>query len=143
MPSKPKKRKKADNMSERTKLFIRCQIFSAIVYTGMFLICSIVALSMNVPKNMMFYLSVAAFAVSSFACGFYAGMKSRKNGITVGLLNALLFNTLVMLISMLVNSFKIDFTTIISYVILLICSMLGGIVSVNTRQKPKVKVKKG
>ena len=143
MPSKPKKRKKSDTMNERTKLFIRCQILSAVVYIGLFLICSIIALSTNASKSMMFYISIAAFALSSFVCGFYAGMKTRKNGLQVGLLNALIFNTLVLLVSITVNSFKVDFTAIISYAILLICSMLGGIAAVNTKQKPKVKIKKG
>ena len=85
------------------------------------------------------FSAVFSFSVCSFIGAFYAGRKIHKNGISIGFLFCLPLNTVVILASVAANSFKIDLTALISFIILIISSMLGGIVSVNMR----VKVKKG
>ena len=132
--SKPRSEKRLDNSA---KIFIKSQILALTIYSLFFILASTVMFIANVNKSNSFYAAIAAFAASSFICGYYSGYKIHKNGIFVGLLFGLPANLLVSIISIIVNSFKIDLTAVISFAILLICSMLGGVLSVNTKLKPK------
>ncbi|MCM1544740.1 MAG: TIGR04086 family membrane protein [Ruminococcus sp.] len=133
---KPVKRKE-NSINNRTKIFIKAQILALIVYSAFFIVASVIMYSSDMDKAKGFYAAIAAFAISSFVCGFYSGFKIHKNGLYVGLLFALPANAIVTLISLIINSLNIDFTLAITVAILLISSMLGGVVSVNTKLKAK------
>lgn len=134
-PSKRNEKK----LNPTLKVFLKTQMIAAISYLSVFLVSSIVCLSLDLKKNTMFYVSVLSFAAASFLCAYYAGYKIHKNGLVVGLLYALPTNILVIIISVIVNGFKIDLTGIISFFILIISSMLAGVLSVNTKLKSKRK----
>lgn len=129
--------KQAKNLNPTTKVFIKTQFISAVLYSISFLIASAVGLLINISKSYAFYVCIFAFALSSFLCATYAGYKIHKNGISVGLLFCLPFNIIVLFTSIATNSFKIDLTAVISFLILIVSSMLGGIFSVNLRIKVK------
>lgn len=131
---KPRSEKK---INARTKIFIKTQIFALIVYILIFTVTSVAVYYSDIDKSKSFYLSAIAFAVSSFICGFYPGYKIHKNGLYVGLLFGLPMNIIIVFISFIINSFHVDFTALITLVILIICSMLGGVLSVNTKLKAK------
>ncbi len=135
------KRQKGSGLSQNMTIFIKTQILSAVLYGLSFLIASAVGLSMNISTSYAFYVCIFAFASSAFVCSMYAGYKIHKNGISVGFLFCLPFNTIVTLASITLNSFKADLTAIISFFILIVTSMLGGIFSVNIRIKVKPKRK--
>jgi len=124
-------------LNNKTKIFIRAQILCMIIYSLFFILASVVMFAAGADKAKSFYAAIAAFAVSSFICGYYSGYKIHKNGLYIGLLFCLPANVIVMLVSLITNSFKVDFTAFIAFVILLICSMLGGVLSVNTKLKAK------
>lgn len=138
---KPRRTKRAEGLSLPVQTFIKTQIIAAILYFGLFFAVSIVALSSDLPKEYMFYACILSFAAGSFVCAFFAAGKLHKNGMVTGLLFCLPFNTLVIIISLIVNSFKIDLTAAVAYFILVVTSMLGGIVAVNRKSKPKIRVK--
>lgn len=137
--SKPQKRNKDKKLSPPTKIFLNTQLIAAVSYFSIFIISSAVCLSLDLKRQNMFYISILCFAASSFICSYYAGYKIHKNGLTVGLLYTLPANIMIIFLSVAVNQFKIDLTVLISLFMLLISSMLGGILSVNTKLKPKRK----
>lgn len=138
MAKKNKGKPRSENKTDvKTKIFIKTQIFALIVYLIIFAVTSVAVYSSNIDKSKSFYLSAAAFAVASFICGFYSGYKIHKNGMYVGLLFGLPMNIIIILVSFIVNSFKVDLTALITLVILIICSMLGGVLSVNTKLRAK------
>lgn len=136
---KPQKRKKERKMSPPLKIFLKSQLVAAVCYLTVLIVSSIVCLSLDFKRQNMFYVSILCFAAASFICAYYAGYKIHKNGLTVGLLYSLPANIITVFLSVAVNQFKIDLTVLISLFILLISSMLGGILSVNTKLKPKRK----
>lgn len=140
-PKKVKRIRKSDTLNVPMQVFIKTQILAAIIYTVTFIAAGIVSLSADLPEKYMFYVTVLSFSADSFACAAFAGNKLHKNGMITGLLFCLPFNTLVIFISAIVNSFKVDLTAAVAYFILIVISMLGGIISVNSRSKPKVRVK--
>ncbi|MCM1363617.1 MAG: TIGR04086 family membrane protein [Faecalibacterium sp.] len=125
------------NISDKTKVFIKTQILALIVYLLFFLIASIILFSTEIDKSKSFYAAISAFAAAAFICGYFSGYKIHKKGLYVGLLFCLPMNVIITMVSLIVNSFKVDLTTTISFVILIVCSMLGGVLSVNTKLKAK------
>lgn len=138
---KMKRDKRSERLSIPVQTFIKTQILAVIIYPGIFMAISIASLSADLPKKYMFYVTVLSFAAGSFICATFAGNKLHKNGMVTGLLFCLPFNTIVILISAIANSFKVDLTAAVAYFILIVSSMLGGIISVNTKTRPKIKVK--
>jgi len=138
---KKQKSKGLSNLSDSARVFIKTQLLSLILYGLSFLIASAVGLSMNISQSYAFYVCIFAFASSSFVCAMFAGYKIHKNGMSVGLLFCLPFNAIVTFASIAANSFKIDLTAVISFFILIVSSMLGGIFSVNIRIKVRPKHK--
>lgn len=138
---KVKRFKKAESLSLPAQTFIKTQILAVITYPALFLAVGIASLSADLSEEYMFYAAVLSFAAASFVCAAYVGKKLHKNGLITGLLFCLPENFIVMLISLISNSFKFDFTAAVSMFILVVSSMLGGVVSVNTSTKPKIKVK--
>ena len=136
---KKQKQQKSSGLSPNMTVFIKTQLLSALLYGISFVIASAVGLSLNISKSYAFYVCIFAFASSSFICSMYAGYKIHKNGISVGFLFCLPFNAIVTLASVIANSFKVDLTAVISFFILVVSSMLGGIFSVNIRIKAKPK----
>lgn len=133
--------RKSEGLSLPVQTFIKTQIIAAVAYPLLFFAVSVISLSADLPEKYMFYATVLSLAAGSFACAAFAGSKLHKNGMVTGLLFCLPLNTVFMLISVILNSLKIDLTAAVSYFILIVASMLGGIVSVNTKTKPKIKVK--
>lgn len=134
-----KKTKKLSELSLPAKVFLQTLLLTLILYSISFLLSAAVGLSMNISKSNSFYLAMFAFSLCSFIGAFYAGRKIHKNGISIGFLFCLPMNAVILLASIAANSFRIDLTALISFFILSVASMLGGIVSVNMR----IKVKKG
>lgn len=137
--NKPQKRKRENKLSPTLKIFLKTQVVAVIFYCLVFVVSSAVCLSLDLDRKNMFYVSILCFSAASFICAYYAGYKIHKNGLTVGLLYSLPANIMIVLLSVSVNKFKIDLTFLISIFILIISSMLGGILSVNTKLKPKRK----
>ncbi len=136
---KPAKKSGFSSLNTKTQVFIKAQILALILYMISFLVASGVSLAFNVSVSYAFYVCIFAFAISSFLCALYSGYKIHKKGIVIGFLFCLPFNLLVTLISAILNSFSIDLTAVISLFIMIVSSMLGGMVSVNIRIKPKRK----
>lgn len=134
---KIKRAKKLSQLSLPAKVFFKTQLLTSALYVAAFLACGALGLSMNISRSSAFYPAVFSFSVCSFIGAFYAGRRIHKNGMSTGFLFCLPLNAIVILASVAANSFRIDLTALISFVILIISSMLGGIVSVNMRVKAK------
>lgn len=131
---KPKSRKtRSDNSTVST--FINVQIFSLITYIVVFLIFSFVALAADLSRKYDYLFSVIIFVICSFLTGFYAGNKQRQNGLLTGVVYSLPMNTLTLLISLIFSDFNADYSIIITALLLVVSSAVGGILAVNKRHR--------
>ena len=131
---KPKSKKSnADNSTVST--FINVQIFSLITYISVFLIFSFIALAADLSRKYDYLFSVIIFVICSFLTGFYSGNKLRQNGLLTGVVYSLPMNTLTLLISLIFSDFKADSSIIITVLLLVVSSAVGGILAVNKRHR--------
>ncbi len=132
---KTKTKRKTGNDNPNTDAFIKTQIFSLCVYCGVFLLSSAVALAVDSQDKYDYYVSLLSFSVASFASGFFAGNKLRKNGLAVGVIYSLPINIIVILISLITNSFIPTAYLAITVFALLAASAAGGVLAVNKRHR--------
>ena len=102
--SKPK-RNKTDNklQTENIMLFI----FPVILNFDLLLISSIVAVYADLQKSQNYIVSLCIIGFTCFASGVLSGKFKRKNGIITGIIYILPQLTLLLLISVILNSFSI------------------------------------
>ena len=131
--TKPNKMKRTKNENTTLNIFLRVQIFAIIIYITIFILGAFLALAIDIPQKYDYIFSVALFLISSFITGFFAGMKIRENGLLVGSLYALPMNIVTLLISVIMNSFNISFNLLITAIMLILFSGIGGIFAVNKR----------
>lgn len=136
--SKPK-RNKTDNklQTENIMLFI----FPVILTLALFVISAIVSVYADLQKSQNYIVSMCIIGFVCFASGVLSGKFKRKNGIITGIIYILPQMTLLLLISVILNSFSIDPNIIISTAVSVISAAVGGITGVNMKQKAK-RVKK-
>lgn len=135
--SRLKVSRKRKNLSENTTIdiFIKVQIFAVLIYLLFFLLFSMISLFADISMKYDYMFSILCFALGSFTSGFYVGYKLKQNGLLAGIIYTAPINTLIILVSMLFSDFSVDYTMIITVVILVASAALGGVVSVNRRRK--------
>lgn len=133
-------RKKGKNKKINYKLsiFFKVQAINLVFYLSLLILLSVLLYNFfDLNEKAYFYIAVALLSSVNIVTGYYTGIKLRKNG----LLNALIFSLpatfTVILLSVILNSFHVDLTLIISLIIMLCSSMLGGVSAVNTSFKVK------
>ncbi|MGN0468591.1 MAG: TIGR04086 family membrane protein [Acutalibacteraceae bacterium] len=138
--SKKSRNQNSSNNIKKT-VFFKTLFLQALLSLLVLILVSFITYFSSADRRAYFYIAVLSFALISFICGYYSGYKIHENGLLTGLLYCLPVNIVVVLISLATNRFKADATLIISAFVLIICSMLGGVVSVNTKMKVKNKRK--
>lgn len=129
-------RKKSENKSlSELVLFLK----AFIVYTVVYAVVCISAFYLDIDNGLLVPVSLCTFCLSGFLSGFVIGRMKRKNGLINGIIYSLPTIALFLFISILINSFRIDLTLLISVLCVLVFSGLGGVISVNVRKKTKIK----
>lgn len=124
-------------LSPNLKVFIKTQILFLSLNAITFLTAVCICLQLDLARENLFYICIISLCVGSFISSFYAGYKIHKNGLVIGFIFSLPINALVILISLITNSFIVDYTALISFFILMVTAMLAGILSVNITMKAK------
>lgn len=128
-------RKNSSKKNDSLKKYIKYQLVILLFYFVLFLIFCSVSVVADVNKDILPYISVCFIGIGSFAAGFFAGIKERKNGILSGLSYALPSDIIWITVSLILNGFKADIILPITVFASIILSALGGIISVNIRLK--------
>ena len=131
--TKPSKNNYIKNDSLR--MFLWLQLFSILCYSVMFLSGSFIALMLDIPSTFDYLFSLITFALSNLIVGFYSGIKYRRNGLVNGVLTSLPSNIIILIISLVMCEFAVDINFIITLLVLVVASGVGGILAVNKRTK--------
>lgn len=135
--------KKKTNKTESRQTEFIMLVFSAFaVETVAFLFFCIMALIFDIKSGNYYTLCIAALSVGSAVSGFISGRKTKKRGLVNGIIYTLPANCFFVLVSLLLNKFRPDYIMAVTFVFVVIFSAVGGILSVNVRSGPKVKIKR-
>lgn len=127
------KDKKVSALNSNISLFVKLLIIMAVCFIAL----SFLMLYIAPDKKLFPVLSLIFIAVSNFICGFYTGMNKRKKGLVFGVIYCLPNNLIILIASLIINEFHINYFLFITVGLMLAFSALGGIVSVNIKFKKK------
>lgn len=131
--TKPRKSSTLKRENKALYTFLSAQIFAVMCYLSVFFIGAFTVLYADLSTKYDFIFSVVMFTVCSFVTGFYAGMKTRENGIVTGILYSLPMNAVVILTSLIFSDFTADINLAVTAVLLVTAGGIGGILAVNKR----------
>ena len=131
MATQPKRRRTDNNSGVRR--FLKQQIVVFLLYGILLLIATFLFFSLGVKRRELAVFSLAVCAAAAVLSGIYAGKKAKKRGWLAGLTLTLAPHLLLLLLSVFLNGFAVDWTALFSMVILSLCAMLGGMIGVNLR----------
>lgn len=112
------------------------------IETAALLIASFFSFAIDVKSADLYLVSTVSLCVGCLISAFITVRKRKRNGLLNGILYCLPANIFYMLLSSAFNSFEIDMRTAVSFIIIVAFSAIGGIVSVNFKQKIKIKSKR-
>ena len=106
-----------------------------------FLIMMLLAFFLTVkdfPKSFAAPLVSVAAGIGSLAAGFVAAKKFKKQGFQIGALTGFVLFLIVVLVSMFVSGAGFSILSVIRLLIMVLSSSIGGLFSVNMKQKRKI-----
>ena len=131
--SKPNRAVRNKIENSQLKVFLQIQLFAIVIYLIFFLMGSVIALTADVSGKYDYIISLVLFAISSFAIGFFTGIKLRQNGLLMGIVYSLPINILVLIVSLILNDFIFSFNILITLAVLIAFAGVGGVLAVNKR----------
>ena len=118
-----------------------CGVLSSVVIIAilMCILCAVFFMTPLPPYEYLQYIMLALVAIGVFFGGYIASRINKRKGMIVGLCVGA-----VILLALIASGFTIENSTItiitlIKTVIILLCSMLGGIKGVNVKEKIRIK----
>lgn len=130
--SKRKRKEKAENGMR--PLLINAAVALAagtVVFLIIILILSAITVKSDAPSDKLPILAYAAVGIGALACGFTASRRQRKHGALTGLVCAIPFLTLILIITLIAASGAPETAIVYNIPIVLIASAGGGVLAVN------------
>ncbi len=110
-------------------------IFSIIVTFIFMCIFAFMATNFDFSEDMLLILSLVSMTLGSMFGGFVAGKINKEKGFIIGAINGFVLFLIITLISLIFNQNSITIVTLIKLVTLVLSSMIGGVIGVNTTHK--------
>jgi len=115
--------------------FVVLLIYDLIIKCSVLLISSSIIFAFDISSD--YFLFIILFGLGNLLIGYIVGKKKKKKGLIFAVLYTLPTNLLIVLISTFINDFNVDYIIFITFIILVISSATGGIISVNLKNKIK------
>lgn len=133
---------KTDNSSR--KKYIKALIFgtiTALIISAVLLALSAVCLTKVgiVPTDYLWLMIVIILALGSFVGGFVSAIILKSNGLFIGLLTGIIVCLFIIIAGALKTSDSFTTYSIYKAMAIIVCSVLGGIIGVNKKEKIKIK----
>lgn len=132
-----KKRAKSKKLNPALKKKLIFEALILLIYAIMIAAICIVLFIFDLPQKSVYYIILTVLGISSLCGGYIIGKKEKKNGLVVGVVYNILPCVIILLVSLLLNSFAFNYRLLVTALIMLIFSAVGGITAVNTRNKSR------
>lgn len=134
-PQPKKAVQKPKEGSGRLKERLPLLLFTVLLYTAGLLGCALVFLRCDTLPVPDLYIVLLCLAPAVLLSSFLAAKKEKQNGLLTGFVWTLPLHVLLFGVSLLQGHGRADWTMLLSFIILSLLSMLGGVLGVNQRQK--------
>lgn len=110
-------------------------IFGAAVSALVFILCTFVISTADIPYKATVFMGTLVVVSGGFAAGYEHGKRKRRKGIKCGFICACIFTAVFIIFSLAVAGRVSIYGTFKKFILLVIFSVTGGIIGVNTKMK--------
>lgn len=128
-------RKNKEQKSKKESLFLF--IFPVLFMLFLLCIISLISVLVDLQKGSVFKILLVIIASCSFISAFLSGKTKRQHGLITGIIYNLPFIVVLTTISLVLNQFSFNINLLISLVVSVLASSIGGVIGVNIRQRVK------
>ena len=132
-------KKKKTASGKRYESDLKLVLTNTTVQAFIFILVTLASFLVGVNNEIYFIISLISLCLGNFLTGFISGRTKKQKGLLYGALYSLLFNVIIITISVVFNSFSVDYTLIISALVPAMFSCVGGIIAVNLKRKSNIK----
>lgn len=112
-------------------------VLGAIISVVFLLLMSLVVSSRSVPQSMIDPMAIIAMSSGAFVSGLCCARIIHKNGLMCGLICGVIFAAVVLVCSFAVPENSLGLGALLKTMFMLLSSMLGGVLGVNTKKRKK------
>jgi putative membrane protein (TIGR04086 family) len=110
-------------------------VAGAVICAALLALMSLLLSLRSVPQSMLEPMAVFAMCVGAFTAGGMSARIVHKNGLGCGLFTGLIFSAVLLVCGFAVPGSQMGAGAFLKTAIVLMCSMLGGVLGVNSRKK--------
>ena len=123
------------NNKERIIIYLLSSLVGIIITFLSMLLTSLLMVFFEISLNLLPIISSICLIFGSFFSGFISSKKIGSRGIINGTIVAVISFLLIFIISLVVDRSGLSLNTIIHFIIILLSSIIGGIIGVNSKKK--------
>ena len=112
-------------------------LFGGIVCAAVLLLLALVVSTQSVPQAMIDPMAIFALSVGAFVAGFSCAKAIRRGGLLCGIVCGAVFSLIMLICSLAVSDAGFGVPALFRIVFILLSSMLGGVLGVNTKKRRK------
>ena len=101
----------------------------------MCIVATILTFSSLLPYEYLAYIMIFILCISVFFVGYIASRINKSKGLILGLINGVIIFSAISLSGMFLSENTVSYITLIRFVAITVCSILGGIKGVNKKEK--------
>ena len=101
----------------------------------MCIVATILTFSSLLPYEYLAYIMIFILCISVFFGGYIASRVNKSKGLILGLINGVIIFSAISLSGMFLSENTVSYITLIRFVAITVCSILGGIKGVNKKEK--------
>ena len=131
---KPQKRPKTKEGRATLRQKLPLFLLTCVFYLASLVFCALLLLKSERAPQTDLYFVLGFLAPAAFFSSYFAARKEKKHGLLTGFLWTLPLHVLLLGLSLLFGSGKADLTLGLSFTVLSLLSMLGGVAGVNHRE---------
>ena len=132
-------RKTYNKTNNSTVKILKLTLYNFAIEAFIFVSLCLVMLLSNLNLSLIYPLTISGLCLGNFISGYINGKSIKQHGLINGLIYTLPSTSLILLISLYINDFSVGYRVILSTVLLCVFSAFGGILSVNTGKKVRIK----
>lgn len=110
-------------------------IASAITSILVIVVGAIAATNLTISDDGILIIALVSMSIGAFFGGLISAKLLKEKGLLIGALNGLVFFFITTIISFTVNMESMTIISLIKLILFVICSMIGGVIGVNTSKK--------
>lgn len=127
--------KSIKNQANITKSVLICGVIGFIILMLTMIAVTFISMNLSIPQSTLNFILLICLGISGFISGNICGQIKKENGFILGILCGLSIFVILLICSLSLDLITFNIITSIKLLVLIICSIFGGILGVNKKEK--------